>query len=159
MSLVERECQLSQLAQLFSSCQHGHGAVAVVTGPVAAGNSQLLYTFAGQAVQEGAVVLCASGSLAESSLPLGMLGQLLHNAVMPADDAPPSLDEPNISSILPALEAGEQERVRAMERVRTALLGVRRRASATRSRCSARSWPPRTRRRLSRRRHRSPGTG
>lgn len=124
MSLVERDGQLSQLTQLFSSCQHGQGAIAVVSGPVAAGKSQLLYTFASQAIQQGAVILCASGSLAESSLPLGMLGQLLHNATMPADDDAPNVEEPSISSILPALEAGEQDRVRAMERVRTALLGV-----------------------------------
>jgi DNA-binding CsgD family transcriptional regulator len=124
MSLVERDSQLSQLTQLFSSCQDGQGAIAVVSGPVAAGKSQLLYTFAGQASQEGAVVLCASGSLAESSLPLGMLGQLLQNAAMPANDEPPDVGEPSISSVLPALEAGEQERVTAMERVREALLGV-----------------------------------
>jgi DNA-binding CsgD family transcriptional regulator len=124
MSLVERDSQLSQLTQLFSSCQHGQGAIAVVSGPVAAGKSQLLYTFAGQAIREGAVVLCASGSLAESSLPLGMLGQLLQNAAMPADDDPPDVGEPSISSVLPALEAGEQERVTAMEQVREALLGV-----------------------------------
>jgi DNA-binding CsgD family transcriptional regulator len=124
MSLVERDCQLSQLTQLFSSCQHGQGAIAVVSGPVAAGKSQLLYTFAGQAIQEGAVVLCASGSLAESSLPLGMLGQLLQNAAMPADDNLPDVGEPSISSVLPALKAGEQERVTAMEQVREALLGV-----------------------------------
>jgi DNA-binding CsgD family transcriptional regulator len=124
MSLVERDGQLSQLTRLFSSCQHGQGAIAVVSGPVAAGKSQLLYTFAGQAIQEGAVVLCASGSLAESSLPLGMLGQLLHNATMPADDEMPEVGEPSIASVLPALEAGEQERVAAMEQVREALLGV-----------------------------------
>ncbi|MDN3357933.1 LuxR family transcriptional regulator [Actinomadura sp. DC4] len=125
MSLVERDSQLSQLTQLFSSCQLGQGAVAVVSGPVAAGKSQLLYTFASQAIQEGAVVLCASGSLAESSLPLGMLGQLLQNATRPPDDKPADVGEPShISSVLPALEAGEQERVTAMEQVREALLGV-----------------------------------
>jgi len=95
-----------------------------VSGPVAAGKSQLLYTFAGQAIQKGAVVLCASGSLAESSLPLGMLGQLLQNAAMPADDDLPDVGEPDIASVLPALEAGEQERATAMEQVREALLGV-----------------------------------
>lgn len=124
MSLVERDRQLSQLVQLFSDCQRGHGAVAVVSGPVAVGKSQLLFTFAGQAIREGAVVLCANGSLAESSLPLGMLGQLLQNAAMPADGEAPDLDEAGFSSVLPALEAGLPERVTAMERVREALLGV-----------------------------------
>lgn len=95
-----------------------------MSGPVAVGKSQLLYTFASQAIQEGAVVLCASGSLAESSFPLGMLGQLLQNVTIPADDSAPSVDESSLASVLPALEAGEQERVQAMERVRTALLGV-----------------------------------
>jgi DNA-binding CsgD family transcriptional regulator len=123
MSLVDRDSQLSQLTQLFSSCQHGQGAIAVVSGPVAVGKSQLLYTFAGQVIQDGAVALCANGSLGESSLPLGMLGQLLQNAATPADDAAPRFDE-SLSSVLPALEAGEQECVRAMERVRTALLDV-----------------------------------
>src|SRR3954464_2544983 len=118
MSLVERDRQLSQLTQLFNSCQHGQGAITVVSSPVATGKSQLLYTFAGQAIQEGAVVLCASGSLAESSLPLGTLGQLLQNAAPASRDTTPGMDEPGLASVLSALEAGEQDRVQAMERVR-----------------------------------------
>jgi DNA-binding CsgD family transcriptional regulator len=124
MSLVERDGQVSLLTRLFGSCQRGQGVIAVVSGPVAAGKSQLLYTFAGQAIQEGAVVMCASGSLTESALPLGMLGQLLQNATMPPGHAGPSGGEPDIASALPALEAGEQDRVRGMEKVRAALLGV-----------------------------------
>lgn len=96
-----------------------------MSGPVAAGKSQLLYAFTGRAVQEGAIVLCASGSIAESSLPLGMLGQLLQNASLPrAQAVAPDVYAPTISAILPALETGEQECVRAMERVRAALFGI-----------------------------------
>ena len=94
-----------------------------MSGPVAVGKSQLLHTFARQAVQDGAVVLCADGSLTESSWPLGTLGQLLQNAAMPADDMAPKSGE-SLDSILPALEAGEQECVHAMEHVRTTLLGI-----------------------------------
>jgi DNA-binding CsgD family transcriptional regulator len=94
----------------------------MVSGPVGAGKSQLLHTFAGQAVREGAVVLHADGSLAESSLPLGMLGQLLQNTSAPSGETVPP-GEPGIDALLPALKAGGYERVIAMERVRSAILG------------------------------------
>lgn len=126
MSLVERDGQVSLLTRLFGSSRRGQGAIAVVSGPVAAGKSELLYAFAGQAIHEDAVVMCASGSLSESALPLGMLGQLFQNATMPAGHAGRREPEPDIASALPALGAGEQDRVRGMEQIRAALLGVAR---------------------------------
>lgn len=95
-----------------------------MSGPVGAGKSRLLYAFADQAIRDGAVVMCASGSRTESALPLGMLGQLLQNAAMPTGHARPDSAEQDLASALPALHAGEQDRIRAMERVRAALLGV-----------------------------------
>lgn len=56
------------------------GHVALVTGPVGMGKTQLLETFGKWAAATGARVLTAAGSRAEQGLPFGVLGQLLHGA-------------------------------------------------------------------------------
>src|SRR5436189_84861 len=50
MTLVEREDQLSFLGNLFADCRAGNGRVVLVTGPIATGKTELLHTFARQAV-------------------------------------------------------------------------------------------------------------
>ncbi|GLX92959.1 LuxR family transcriptional regulator [Herbidospora sp. NBRC 101105] len=61
----------------------GKGRIAMVTGAVATGKSDLLYLIAEHALDEGALPLTATGSPAESGLPLGVLSQLLHHAPLP----------------------------------------------------------------------------
>ncbi|WP_232320148.1 AAA family ATPase [Herbidospora daliensis] len=62
----------------------GKGRIVMVTGAVATGKSELLYLIAEHALDQGALPLTATGSPAESGLPLGVLSQLLHHA--PLDD-------------------------------------------------------------------------
>ncbi|MEU7039242.1 AAA family ATPase [Streptomyces sp. NPDC046237] len=79
--LIERGEQLAQLRRNLHSCEkHRMGHVALVTGPVGMGKTQLLETFGKWAAATGARVLTAAGSRAEQGLPFGVLGQLLHGA-------------------------------------------------------------------------------
>ncbi|GAA3846470.1 LuxR family transcriptional regulator [Sphaerisporangium flaviroseum] len=80
MSLIERQEALASLEGLLASAIMGKGRVALVSGPVAAGKSELLHTFAEQAAELGALPITAMGSLAERDLPLGVLGQLIQDA-------------------------------------------------------------------------------
>lgn len=77
MGLVERADELSILKQLAAETTRGRGSVAVVGGPIAAGKTALLNVFADHAVEQGAVLLTASGSPAERTTPLGVFSQLL----------------------------------------------------------------------------------
>ncbi|MEV7892044.1 AAA family ATPase [Streptomyces sp. NPDC088357] len=124
MKFVECESQLSQLTGLLESCRRGEGAVAVVTSPIAAGKSRLLHALAQEALKTGAVVVSATGSYAESSLPLGLLGQLLHNAPMQGEILPPAFGEQGHVALSAALEAGGWQSAQAMETLREALLRV-----------------------------------
>ncbi|MFI7290667.1 AAA family ATPase [Streptomyces anulatus] len=79
--LVHRDEQLAHLRWAFQSCEkHGHGQVALVTGAVGSGKTQVLETFGEWAATAGGQVLSAAGSRAEQGLHFGVLGQLLHSA-------------------------------------------------------------------------------
>lgn len=79
--LVQRDEQLTQLHWAFHACEkHGHGQVALVTGAVGSGKTQVLETFGAWAATAGGQVLSAAGSRAEQGLQFGVLGQLLHSA-------------------------------------------------------------------------------
>ncbi|MFC7387894.1 helix-turn-helix transcriptional regulator [Sphaerisporangium rhizosphaerae] len=80
MSLIERQEALTSLEGLLASAIMGKGRVALVSGTVATGKSDLLHSFAEQAAELGALPITATGSLAERDLPLGVLGQLIHDA-------------------------------------------------------------------------------
>lgn len=80
MSLIERQEALASLEGLLASAIMGKGRVALVSGTVATGKSELLHTFAEQAAELGALPITATGSLAERDLPLGVLGQLIQDA-------------------------------------------------------------------------------
>ncbi|MFJ6136243.1 AAA family ATPase [Kitasatospora sp. NPDC092286] len=85
MMLVERDEQLAFLAGLLVEAVGGRGRIAVVSGPAATGTSALLDEFVEQAAEAGALPLTAVGSAAEAGLPLGVLGQLLRGAPVPAE--------------------------------------------------------------------------
>ena len=68
---------MQQLVGLLTAVGEGRGGIAVVKGLTATGKTDLLRTFAEQAADRGALVLTAIGSLAEQSLPLAVIGQLL----------------------------------------------------------------------------------
>ncbi|GAA0440042.1 LuxR family transcriptional regulator [Acrocarpospora corrugata] len=74
---------LATLRALLAEAVAGKGRIAMVTGAVATGKSELLYAIAERAFDQGALPLTATGSPAESGLPLGVLSQLLHSAPLP----------------------------------------------------------------------------
>jgi DNA-binding CsgD family transcriptional regulator len=80
MAIDERREGLTSLEELLTETVAGKGRIAMVTGAIATGKSELLYAFSEQAFEHGALPLTATGSLAESGLPLGVLAQLLHHA-------------------------------------------------------------------------------
>ncbi len=87
--LLERDNQLAHLRRLFETTAEkaGRGQVAVITGPVGSGKTELLHMFAEQAVGSGAALLTATASRAEQAMPLGVLDQLFRGAELPAEDA------------------------------------------------------------------------
>nr|MDQ3579182.1 AAA family ATPase [Actinomycetota bacterium] len=83
MALVERHDELLTLNRLFADSTRGRGQVALISGGVASGKSELLHSFAEQTSTEGAVLLTATGSRAERTLHFGVLGQLFHSPALP----------------------------------------------------------------------------
>lgn len=80
MAEDERREGLTSLEELLTEVVGGKGRIAMVTGAIATGKSELLYAFTGRAFDQGALPLTATGSPAENGLPLGVLSQLLHGA-------------------------------------------------------------------------------
>ncbi len=76
MTLVECRVALSALAAALAEAARGAGLVAAVTGGPASGKSELLARFADLAADGGALLLTASGSRGERTIPLGAVGQL-----------------------------------------------------------------------------------
>ncbi|MDA0638093.1 AAA family ATPase [Nonomuraea sp. MCN248] len=68
------------LMDLLREATAGRGRIAMVTGAVATGKSELLHDFADRALDQGALPLSATGSRAERDLPFGVLSQLAQNA-------------------------------------------------------------------------------
>jgi DNA-binding CsgD family transcriptional regulator/DNA-binding transcriptional ArsR family regulator len=77
MELIERERQVALLRGLLSDGSVGQGSVAVISGPGSSGKTALLDGFAEDAASGGAIVLRASASRGEDTVPLGVLSQLL----------------------------------------------------------------------------------
>ncbi|TDC25353.1 helix-turn-helix transcriptional regulator [Streptomyces sp. 8K308] len=75
---VDREQDLHILREAYTACLNGWGQLVVVSGGVACGKTELTRAFAKHAVDEGAVLLSATGSHAEQTLPFGLLRQLFH---------------------------------------------------------------------------------
>ncbi|MDH2426299.1 AAA family ATPase [Sphaerisporangium sp. TRM90804] len=86
MSLIERHEALGSLEGLLSSAVMGKGRVALVSGTVATGKSELLHSLAERAVELGALPVTATASLAERDLPLGVFGQLIQDAPLVLED-------------------------------------------------------------------------
>jgi DNA-binding CsgD family transcriptional regulator len=87
MGLVGRSVELDLLRRSLDNCLDGRGSVVMVTGPVGAGKTELLRTFAREAVGAGVTFLSATASRTERVLPLGVLNQLLVGADLPAERA------------------------------------------------------------------------
>ncbi|WP_329281746.1 helix-turn-helix transcriptional regulator [Streptomyces sp. NBC_01451] len=86
MSLVERDELLDLLSGLMGDAMRGRGRTALVGGAVAVGKSALLEAFADEAVKAEALTLVAAGSESESDIHLGVMGQLLQDAPLTAEE-------------------------------------------------------------------------
>lgn len=83
--LVQREEQLAGLRRMYrTSREQGRGQVALLSGPVGSGKTEVLEVFGEWAAAMGARVLRAAGSRAERDIPLGVIWQLLHSAPLEA---------------------------------------------------------------------------
>ncbi len=95
--LIERDGQWAGLETLLSDSLSGSGRVALLTGPVASGKTELLQAF-GEA--SGVNFVKATCSAFERDLPFGVVGQIFHPLDAPAevgellDDAARSPDGP-----------------------------------------------------------------
>lgn len=77
MQLIERERQIALLRGLLSDGSLGQGSLAVISGPGSSGKTALLDAIAEDAARSGAIVLRASASRGEDTVPGGVLSQLL----------------------------------------------------------------------------------
>ncbi|MER5893424.1 AAA family ATPase [Streptomyces sp. NPDC001876] len=78
---MQREEQLARLRRTYRACQEqGRGQVALLSGTVGCGKTELLEVFGEWVASVGGRVLRAAGSRTERSLPLGVIWQLLHSA-------------------------------------------------------------------------------
>lgn len=83
MMMVERHDQLRVLTELYADCVGSKGQVALISGSVASGKTELLSTFADWSRREGALLLTATGSRAERKAHFGLLRQLLQSPGLP----------------------------------------------------------------------------
>ncbi|GAA2677315.1 helix-turn-helix transcriptional regulator [Actinoplanes palleronii] len=86
MGLIERDEAVACLDELLADAVAGRGRVALVTGTVATGKSELLNVLADRSIERGALAVTATGSADERDLPLALLGQLFHDAPLPTED-------------------------------------------------------------------------
>ncbi|WP_307792711.1 AAA family ATPase [Streptomyces sp. HB132] len=77
VALVEREHDLKLLSNLLTATFKGHGKIGLVSGAVASGKTELLRSFADQCADEGALLLNATATRADRTLPFAVLRQLL----------------------------------------------------------------------------------
>ncbi|EWC63761.1 LuxR-family transcriptional regulator [Actinokineospora spheciospongiae] len=85
MALVERHEELGTLTRLYAECIRGRGQVALVSGGVASGKTELLHTFAEHVAAAGAVLMTATGSRAERTLRFGVVLQLAQSPAIPVE--------------------------------------------------------------------------
>ncbi|WP_158891536.1 ATP-binding protein [Amycolatopsis anabasis] len=83
MHLAERRKELGVLKGLLAHCRQNRGQIALITGGIATGKTQLLNAFANHALESDVLVLTATCSRAEQTLPLGVMGQLCQGAGLP----------------------------------------------------------------------------
>jgi DNA-binding CsgD family transcriptional regulator len=84
---VVRTTELATLHRAFAAVCRYLGAVAIVDGPGGSGTAALCHAFAGQASAAGALVLTATCARSETTLPLGVVSQLVHSSGLPAPAA------------------------------------------------------------------------
>ncbi|MDJ0463790.1 LuxR family transcriptional regulator [Streptomyces sp. H27-C3] len=86
MRLVERDRELSVLADMLRQSTNSGGHVTLIAGGIGCGKTSFLAEVAARATAQGFEVHGAAGSLAERQLPGAVLGQLLRNVDLPLHD-------------------------------------------------------------------------
>ncbi|WP_083751643.1 helix-turn-helix transcriptional regulator [Saccharothrix sp. ALI-22-I] len=76
-----------ELAGLLAECSAGAGGLALVSGGLASGKTELLQRFQRHAATSGAMLLTATAAPAERSLQAGVIDQLFHGAGLPPEIA------------------------------------------------------------------------
>ncbi|MFG2736725.1 AAA family ATPase [Streptomyces harbinensis] len=92
MHLVEREEQLIHLRSMLDQLTERRGSITLLDAPAANGKTALLRAAGQLAEENGALVLHATASAMERSLPLGILRQLRASALLPPGDLGTELD-------------------------------------------------------------------
>jgi DNA-binding CsgD family transcriptional regulator len=77
--LVERTRELATLQHVLEDCLRGRSGVAMITGARATGKTALLHAFGEEVQRSEALLLSASCTPGERSLPLGVISQLQRN--------------------------------------------------------------------------------
>ncbi|MFD9739494.1 AAA family ATPase [Umezawaea sp. NPDC059074] len=77
--LVERTRELATLQHVLEDCLRGRSGVAMITGARATGKTALLHAFGEEVQRSGALLLNATCTAGERTLPLGVLSQLQRN--------------------------------------------------------------------------------
>lgn len=95
--LVERERETRFLETAFTECLREHGRIALISGAVASGKTELLRSFVDGCVAEGGLVLTATAGRSDMEDAYGVARQLLD--CVPADA--PGLDEFAVHEIGP----------------------------------------------------------
>jgi DNA-binding CsgD family transcriptional regulator/DNA-binding transcriptional ArsR family regulator len=83
ITLVERDKDQNRVRELFGECLRGRGQVAVLSGAVGSGKTEMLDAFVQWAAGQPTTILTAACSRAEETLPLGVMNQLLSHADLP----------------------------------------------------------------------------
>ena len=78
---------LAELAGLLAECSAGAGGLALVSGGLASGKTELLQRFQRHAAAAGALLLTATGAPAERPLQAGVIDQLFDGAGLPPEIA------------------------------------------------------------------------
>jgi predicted ATPase len=79
---IERDRELSLLADAVTGLQRSHGSVVLVDGPAGIGKTRLLDAACELAREAGAIVLRARGVEVERAAPFGVVRQLLERQLL-----------------------------------------------------------------------------
>ncbi len=85
VALVEREHDVQLLRNLLTATFKGHGKIGLVSGAVASGKTELLRSFADLCTDEGALLLNATATRTDRTVPFAVLRQLLDCLPAPAE--------------------------------------------------------------------------
>ncbi|MDX3233701.1 AAA family ATPase [Streptomyces sp. ME19-01-6] len=87
MQLSERGHAFAELNHMLMSSEKGTGHLALVSGPTSSGKTEIIHTFAKDAIDNGALFLSATGSQTEKRIPLGVVTQLFESTSTHTDVA------------------------------------------------------------------------